>query len=208
MNDNALNNTQDEQQPEFHAMRFRSMTRNLAESVIELGMVVYYAKSKLDDTGYIKFLDLIAMNCDTSTVRKYLQIGKMGDLLIDHVDKLPDSWTTIYKLTQLGEAELKNFLDSGLVTKGLKGNDPLISRPANQLVIKNPASSAAKQSVVSDEGYALRITFPRAPASSELISQLEVRIKAVIDDLQMEYRLIQSEALSALFESPTFAEAA
>jgi hypothetical protein len=72
-----------------------------AQSTVEMCRVVYEAKTSLTKDVYLSFLKDIGHKSETSTIRKYLAIGEQYDKLIQYTDLLPNSWTSIYTITQL-----------------------------------------------------------------------------------------------------------
>ena len=72
-----------------------------AQSTVEMCRVVYEAKTSLTKDEYLAFLNDIGHKSETSTIRKYLAIGEKYDKLIQHTELLPNSWTSIYTITQL-----------------------------------------------------------------------------------------------------------
>jgi len=188
-----------------YADRYKALSRKGAEAIVDMGMVVDDAKRELDQAGFNAFVELVGLNGKTSTVRKFLQIGKMGPVLMEHIEKLPDNWTTIYQLTQLDELSLKQFLSSALATPDLKARDvPAVESPVRAA----KKASSIRNTEAKEEGLAFRVQFVAAPPSREMIAELEQRIQKVIDELNLECRLIQSDALVSLFDQPIFAVAA
>jgi hypothetical protein len=72
-----------------------------AQSTVEMCRVVFEAKNSLTKDEYLSFLKDIGHKSETSTIRKYLAIGEQYDKLIQYTDLLPNSWTSIYMITQL-----------------------------------------------------------------------------------------------------------
>ena len=72
-----------------------------AQSTVEMCRVVYEAKNSLTKDDYLVFLSDIGHKSETSTIRKYLAIGEQYDKLIQYTELLPNSWTSIYTITQL-----------------------------------------------------------------------------------------------------------
>jgi hypothetical protein len=73
-----------------------------AQSTVEMCRVVSEAKKTLSSSEYSEFLNDIGHKSETSTIRKYLAIGEQYDKLIQYTNLLPNSWTSIYTITQLG----------------------------------------------------------------------------------------------------------
>jgi len=72
-----------------------------AQSTVEMCRVVFEAKNGLSRTEYSEFLSDIGHKSETSTIRKYLAIGAQYEKLIQYTKLLPNSWTSIYTITQL-----------------------------------------------------------------------------------------------------------
>ena len=73
-----------------------------AQSTVEMCRVVFEAKKGLSSSEYSEFLNDIGHKSETSTIRKYLAIGEQYDKLIQCTNLLPNSWTSIYTITQFG----------------------------------------------------------------------------------------------------------
>lgn len=80
-----------------------------AQSTVEMCRVVLAAKEELSREEFLEFCTDIGHKGEDSTIRKYLAIGAAYERLIQYADKLPNSWTSIYTLTQI-PAETFNAL--------------------------------------------------------------------------------------------------
>lgn len=72
-----------------------------AQSTVEMCRVVFEAKEELSRDEFSEFCTDIGHKGEDSTIRKYLAIGAAYERLIQYADKLPNSWTSIYTLTQI-----------------------------------------------------------------------------------------------------------
>lgn len=72
-----------------------------AQATVEMCRVVYEAKSQLSKSEFLVFLNDIGHKSESSKIRKYLAIGEKYEKLIQHTNLLPNSWTSIYTITQL-----------------------------------------------------------------------------------------------------------
>lgn len=72
-----------------------------AQSTVEMCRVVFEAKKTLSSSEYLEFLNDVGHKGETATIRKYLAIGAQYDKLIQCTNLLPNSWTSIYTITQL-----------------------------------------------------------------------------------------------------------
>ena len=80
---------------------YSNLAVKTAQSTVEMCRVVYEAKTSLTKDEYLVFLSDIGYKSETSTIRKYLAIGGKYDKLIQYTELLPNSWTSIYTITQL-----------------------------------------------------------------------------------------------------------
>jgi len=72
-----------------------------AQSTVEMCRVVKEAKTTLSKEDYKSFLNDIGHKSEDSTIRKYLAIGERYETFVQYTNLLPNSWTSIYTLTQL-----------------------------------------------------------------------------------------------------------
>ena len=72
-----------------------------AQASLEMCRVVYEAKKELASQDFLKFCNEIGRKGEDSTVRKYLKIGEKYDQFYQYSELLPNSWTSIYEITQL-----------------------------------------------------------------------------------------------------------
>ena len=72
-----------------------------AQSTVEMCRVVYEAKKILSKSDFQDFCKDIGHEREDGTIRKYCIIGEQYEKLIQHTNLLPNSWTSIYTITQL-----------------------------------------------------------------------------------------------------------
>ncbi len=80
---------------------FNLWSKKTAQSTLEMCRVVYEAKKELDSQDFLKFCNEIGRKGEDATVRKYLKIGEKFDKFYQYAELLPNSWTSIYEITQL-----------------------------------------------------------------------------------------------------------
>jgi hypothetical protein len=80
---------------------FRAQQRKSAKAALEMCRTVYEAYKTLNDSEFASFCVDIGHKDDSSTVRKFIAIGKVYPRLIGYADQLPAAWTSIYLLTQI-----------------------------------------------------------------------------------------------------------
>ena len=102
-----------------------------AQASLEMCRVVYEAKKELASQDFLKFCNEIGRKGEDSTVRKYLKIGEKYDQFYQYSELLPNSWTSIYEITQLPSDVFEALVatDNSMANmtgdqiKLLKGND-------------------------------------------------------------------------------------
>lgn len=80
---------------------FNSWSKKTAQSTLEMCRVVFEAKKELESQDFLKFCNEIGRKGEDATVRKYLKIGEKYDQFYQYAELLPNSWTSIYEITQL-----------------------------------------------------------------------------------------------------------
>ena len=93
-----------------------------AQSTVEMCRVVFEAKEELSRDEFSNFCTDIGHKGEDSTVRKYLAIGAAYERLIQYADKLPNSWTSIYTITQIPSETFNALAQVGESFAKLSGN--------------------------------------------------------------------------------------
>jgi hypothetical protein len=93
-----------------------------AQSTVEMCRVVFEAKEELSREEFSEFCTDIGHKGEDSTIRKYLAIGAAYERLIQYADKLPNSWTSIYTITQIPSVTFNALAQVGESFAKLSGN--------------------------------------------------------------------------------------
>jgi hypothetical protein len=80
---------------------FSAFAVKTAQATLEMCRVVCNAKRALESHDFLNFCNDIGRNGEDATVRKYLKIGEKYDQFYQYAELLPNSWTSIYEITQL-----------------------------------------------------------------------------------------------------------
>lgn len=124
---------------------FNAFAQKTAEGILAMGLTVAKAK-RLSASDFETFCKLIRYESDSSAIRKLEQIGKRYDALHKHVDKLPSTWTTIYRLCTLDDSAIDASAASGALNPTIKGSDliALCGTAKNSRGAKNGKSTMAR----------------------------------------------------------------
>lgn len=102
---------------------FKSEQRKSARATLNMCRTVYEASKALRETDFVSFCKDIGYDDNSSTIRKFLVIGKVYPRLIDFADKLPIAWTNIYLLTQIPADDFERCIKEGFSFDKLSGAD-------------------------------------------------------------------------------------
>jgi hypothetical protein len=135
-----------------------------AQSTVEMCRVVYEAKNELSSSEYSEFLKDIGHKSETSTIRKYLAIGSQYDKLIQYTNLLPNSWTSIYSITQLSSDTFDALAATDTDMSKMSGKEIKslldMSKPTPSKSSASSSSSSVKSSVVASQSVATSHTQP------------------------------------------------
>jgi hypothetical protein len=81
--------------------RYRTFAKQSAENIIKLSETLVEAKHKLSDADLQKFCGEVGLQHDGSTYRKLLKIGTEVSRFEPFLARMPNNWTTVYKLAKL-----------------------------------------------------------------------------------------------------------
>lgn len=102
---------------------YRSCEAKTALATLEMCRSVYEAFKILSEAEFEAFCKEIGYRDDSSTIRKFLAIGKVAPRLVAYADRLPASWTSIYMLTQIPASVFESMVENKRIFKALKSSD-------------------------------------------------------------------------------------
>ena len=131
---------------------FHAFAKKTAQATIEMCKVVYDAKHTLTNDNFDGFCREIGQKSSDSTIRKYLAIGEKYDDFINYADRLPNSWTSIYKITQIDSATFLALVntDNSFATMSGKQIDLLINPSSTNSLQKTSNQSATASNAISN----------------------------------------------------------
>jgi len=130
---------------------FKRGEEKTARATLETCRVVYEASRVLDSYQFQNFSKEIGYRDNSSTMRKFIAIGKVYPRFIEYADQLPSGWTAIYQITQIPAANFESMLKHGSRLDTLKGKhlQAMLSRTKPMEDLTAPLSFDSKAS-----GYA------------------------------------------------------
>lgn len=98
---------------ETYVWLFNAQQHRSALASLQMCRVVYEASRALREHDFDEFCANIGYKPMSSSIRKFLVIGKVYPRLIQYADQLPASWTSIYALTQMPADDFERCIESG-----------------------------------------------------------------------------------------------
>lgn len=102
---------------------FKVGVERTARATLDMCRVVYEASKTLDEYEFANFCREIGLKDWSSTVRKFIAIGKVYPRFVQYADQLPASWTNIYLITQIPADTFNQCIERGYALKNLKGRE-------------------------------------------------------------------------------------
>lgn len=160
---------------------FRACEEKTARATLEMCRSVYEASKVLNEAEFDAFCREIGYKDTSSSIRKFLAIGKVMPRMIQFAEQLPASWTNIYLLTQIPANTFEAMLEQGRSFKKLTNSD-LVSlvketRDNNSITGHLPQDKQTKQLVFA------KVAFTKLPvddidwrAMRKAFAELESRL--------------------------------
>ena len=192
-----------------YVAQFNSLARTTAESIVRMAEVVCSAKRNLASdadkaNSFDNFCKQIGLTPKSSMIRKFLKIGDMATHLNGHLDKLPNSWTTIYTLACQSTDYLTKMFEKELITPTMTAQrlSEIIAVETGQLKSSNGKGKGDKdqrQKVVTDNAFKLEVMFDIPPSATQ-VRNLEAVIKKYVEQENISARSLFSQSLIDLID--------
>jgi len=196
---------------ETYVKQFNQFGRKTAENIIGMAETMYQAKRNLVSDKvknkygrFNEFLAGIRYDPKSSTIRKLYQIGEMADMLKRHSDQLPNTWTTLYTLTQLGQATLERLISDQLVTASVtaKQAQGLLEEYGDKSSNDSeppPTKMKSDESteVKIDGNYSLTVILDQPPTIAQAV-MLDNAIRKLLKSVQIQAVVTRSDSMDAL----------
>jgi hypothetical protein len=169
-----------------------------AQSTVEMCRVVFEAKEELSREEFSEFCTDIGHKGEDSTIRKYLAIGAAYDRLIQYADKLPNSWTSIYTITQIPSEIFNALAQVGESFAQLSGNQIKALVDINSGSKNAPSTDATSTTETTTEALSSEATTTSSTedAQKSLESNSETSSE-VVDAVTAETEEISSDVDSS-----------
>jgi hypothetical protein len=109
------------QERAYYVQEFKRGAEKSARSTLEMCRVVYEAHKMLDAYQFQNFCSEVGYKDTSSTIRKFIAIGKVYPRFIQYADQMPNAWTAIYQITQIPAAAFDAMIKRGQRLSDLRG---------------------------------------------------------------------------------------
>ena len=163
---------------------FHGFAKKTAQSTLEMCKVVYDAKHTLTNDNFDSFCREIGQKSSDSTIRKYLAIGEKYDDFINYADRLPNSWTSIYKITQIDSTTFSALVstDNTFATMKAKDIDLLIN--PNKASQSKSTQNSSKQSTAAVTDESNVVASDEVPNAENDAYEADLEPQSQAEDLQ------------------------
>ena len=163
---------------------FHGFAKKTAQSTLEMCKVVYDAKHTLTNDNFDSFCREIGQKSSDSTIRKYLAIGEKYDDFINYADRLPNSWTSIYKITQIDSTTFSALVstDNTFATMRAKDIDLLIN--PNKASQSKSTQNSSNQSTAAATADSNVIASDEVPNAENNAFEADLEPQSQADDSQ------------------------
>ena len=99
-----------------YVKRFNNSMKQTAESILDMGNTIYEACQNLGPVPLAQFCKEICMDSNNPMFKKLKKIGENHARLEANVTKLPNTWTTVYKLAAMSSENFTKIVDANVLT--------------------------------------------------------------------------------------------
>lgn len=123
--------------------QYRHFAKEFAANIVKLAETLVIAKQNLAPVHFDKFCDEVGLHKDGSTYRKLMIIGENASRFEPFYDRLPNAWTTVYKLASIKQNEFDR------VTKSDQFSPFMTAKTVTEVLGKTPVSKKASAAAIT-----------------------------------------------------------
>lgn len=138
--------------------RYRSFSKKSASSTLEIAKIIEQAKEDLVDRDFQKFCEIVKIDISDSTLRKMNIIARNAARFESCLERMPASWTTIYKLASIDAAKFEKLVDDDII---------------------NPLMTARELATHIDK---------KGPRGTKIVYDIKISTEELTDDMQKEFQ--------------------
>jgi hypothetical protein len=101
---------------EQYIERYRTHAKRTVESILKLGETVVEAEEQLSRLDIMIFCQEVGIEHNGPTFRKLRKIGQQSARFLPVIDRVPNSWTTVYELAKLDHDQFTSIVEAEALT--------------------------------------------------------------------------------------------
>jgi len=139
---------------ERYTQEFLSFAKASTQNTIAMCELLNRAKVEFRDKEKNNKNKLFNLLCESigyqkgandPTIKKYVRIGESAERFRPYIDRLPNSWTTLYEITQLDSKTFEDAIDNGTINIKMIGRDvKTLKQQSNPKTTKRIADKSKK----------------------------------------------------------------
>ena len=95
------------------ADQYRTFAKTSGEDILGLAEIIYIANRELNLRFLEEFYQKVGLDPKGTTARKLKEIGEKLTRFQPYLEKLPNTWTTIYVLAKMDDHEFQRVVELG-----------------------------------------------------------------------------------------------
>ena len=123
--------------------RYKHFAKESAANIVKLAETLVIAKQNLAPVHFNAFCEEVGLDQDGSTYRKLIVIGEKASRFEPFYDRLPNAWTTVYKLASIEQDEFDR------VTSSQQFNPFMTAKAVTEVLGKAPVSKKASAAAIT-----------------------------------------------------------
>ena len=92
--------------------RYRSFAKQTADSIVQLGLTLIEAEEKLNPVDFELFCEEVSVPKGGPVYKKLRVIGASAGRFTPYAGKLPNTWTTLYRLASINPDQFERVVES------------------------------------------------------------------------------------------------
>ena len=132
--------------------RYRHFAKESAANIVKLAETLVIAKQNLAPVHFDEFCDEVGLHKDGSTYRKLMIIGENASRFEPFYDRLPNAWTTVYKLASIKQNEFDR------VTKSEQFSPFMTAKDVTEVLGKTPVNKKVSAAAITIDLHSLGAT--------------------------------------------------
>lgn len=162
---------------------YKFFAKELAANFVKLAETLVTAESTLPDEHFISFCNEVGLDRDGSTYRKLMVIGKNAARFEPFLEKMPNAWTTVYKLAAIKGDEFDRVVKSQHFSPFMTANN------VSEALGRKSSAKASKTNVISigldgcpdDEKLAIYSGIKKLGIEHQFVIKLSKAFKALTE---------------------------